>query len=127
MEADCFLGSCPQKNSAGHEVLVAIKQESLTFFFGTKSQFYVWFAYLECRRKKTVILLSVGSRVHQETMIQYLSNDSFRSSTSFMRKDCASVFHLTNLTADGTRQFSGSGQQNVVPGHAVPVAIEPGS
>ena len=38
----------------------------------------------------------------------------------------ASVFHPTNLTADGSRQFSGSFQQTVVSGHTVPVAIKPG-
>ena len=38
----------------------------------------------------------------------------------------ASVFHPIILTADVSRQFSGSFQQTVVPGHAVPVAIKPG-
>ena len=42
-------------------------------------------------------------------------------------KMAASVFHSTNLTAEGSRQFSGSFQPTVVPGHAVPVAIKPGS
>ena len=56
-------------------------------FLLKKSQFYVSFNYLECRRKKTVLLLSVGSKVHQDTKIRYLSNDSFRSSTTFARKD----------------------------------------
>ena len=41
-------------------------------------------------------------------------------------KMAASVFHSTNLTAEGSRQFSGSFQQTVVPGRAVPVAIKPG-
>ena len=43
---------------------------------------------MECKLKKTVILLSVGSNVHQDTKIQYLSNDSFKSSTTFNREDC---------------------------------------
>ena len=38
-------------------------------------------------------------------------------------KMAASVFHSTNLTADGSRLFFGK----KLPGHAVPVAIEPGS
>ena len=42
------------------------------------------------------------------------------------QKMAASVFHSTNLTADGSRQFSGICSQNIVPGHAVPVAIKPG-
>ena len=52
-----------------------------------KSQFSVSLDFLECRRKKTVILLSVGSNVHQDTNIWYLSHDRFRSSTTFIRKD----------------------------------------
>ena len=56
-------------------------------FLLKKSQFYVTFNYLECRRKKTIILLTGGINIHQDTEIRYLSHDRFRSSTIFIRKD----------------------------------------
>ena len=74
MEADSLSGSCPQKVFPGHEFLVGIKresltkngieQESLTIFYLKKTQLNVSFDYLEWRRKKTVIMLNVGTNVH---------------------------------------------------------------
>ena len=46
------------------------------------------FYHFESRCKKTVALLIVGSHVHQDIDIRYLSNDSFGSSTTFNREDC---------------------------------------
>ena len=86
MEADCSSSSCPQKDFPGHQFLVAITRESLTLSFRKKlssmSRSNNW------TEKQTVILPSVGSDVHQDTDIRYLSNDSFRSSTAFNREDC---------------------------------------
>ena len=83
----------------------------------TKSQFYGWFDYMECMHKKTVIPLSVGSNVHQDTDIRYLSNDSFRSSTAFNREDCPFGVSYNKLN-DRWKQtvFSSSRPQKVSPG-----------
>ena len=56
-----------------------LSKKSLQQLSFQKSQFYVSLDYLERRRKKTVILLSVGNNVHQDPKIRYLSNDSFKS------------------------------------------------
>ena len=77
---------------------------------------------------KTVTLLFVGSHVHRDTKFRYLSYDSFRSSTTFIRRD--GVFGGSSNKLDSRWKqtvFSGSCSQNIVLGHAVPVAIEPGS
>ena len=37
MEADCLSGSCLQKVSSGHDILVAIKRESLTIYIWKNS------------------------------------------------------------------------------------------
>ena len=76
-------------------------------------------------RKNTVIPLSVGSNVHQDTDIRYLSNDSFRSSTAFNREDCP-IGVSFNKFDDRWKQivFSGSCPQKVSPGHKLSVAIE---
>ena len=124
MKADCFLVVARKKFSPGHEVSVAIKKEYLTIFFWIESQFYVSFDYLECRRKKTVILLSVCSNVHQDSEIHYLSNDSFRSSTTFIRKDGRFGVSSTNLTAAGSRRFFWWLSETVVPGHEVSEGID---
>ena len=75
---------------------------------------------------KSATLLTVGSHVHWDTKFWYLSYNSFRSSTTFIQKDGRFRVSSNKLDRDGSRQFSGSFQQTVVPGHAVPVAITPG-
>ena len=52
---------------------------------------------------KRLLLLSVSSNVHRDTKIRYLSNDSFRFSTTFMRKDCRFDVSFSRLD-DGLKQ-----------------------
>ena len=56
--------------------------------FEKKGNFFASFYNFESRCKKTVTLLIVGSHVHWNTKFWYLSNNSFRSSTTFNREDC---------------------------------------
>ena len=70
-----------------------------------KMYFLCFVPQFESRCMKTVTLLIVGSHVHWDTKFWYLSYDRFRSSTIFIQKMAASVFHSTNLTADGSRRF----------------------
>ena len=108
MEADCFSGSCQKIRYLGMR--------------------YLGMRNLGMRCKKSVILLIVASHVHQGTKIWYLSNDSFRSPRVFNREDgrFGVSFNKFNNRWKQT-VFSRSCWQNVVPGHEVPVAIEPGS
>ena len=62
-------------------------QTRVSNIFLKKNSVLCSFDYSECRRKKNVILLSVGTNAHHDSKIRYLSNDSFRSSTTFIRKD----------------------------------------
>ena len=96
MEADCCSCSCPQNFSQGHEFSVAIKREPVTTFFWKKvssmSRSIIWNG-----SAKTVLLLSVGSNVHQHAKIPYLSNKRFRSSTTFIGKDCCFGVSINKL------------------------------
>ena len=83
-----FSSSCPQKISLAHEFSVAIEREFPTTFVWKKGNFFASFYNFESRCKKTVTLLIVGSHVHWDTKFRYLSNNSFRSSTTFNREDC---------------------------------------
>ena len=93
-------------------------------FIVKKSQIYVLFDYLECRRKKNVILLSVGSNVHQDTTIRYLLNKFSSRKQPSSEKIAALVFHSTNWTTDGSILFSGSCPQKKSLGQIFSVAIE---
>ena len=89
-----------------------------------KSQFYDSFDYLECRLKKTVILLSVGSKDHQDTEMRYLSNNSFESSTTFNRDYCPFGVSFSKLNVSWKQTvFSSSCPQTVSLGYEVSVAI----
>ena len=83
-----FSSSCPQKVFPGHEFSVAIKRESPTTFVWKIFNFFASFYSIESRGKKTVTLLIVVSHVHWGTKIWYLSNDSLKSSTTFIPNDC---------------------------------------
>ena len=80
--------SCRKKVFPGHEFSVAIERESPTTFVWKKGNFFASFYNFESRCKNTVTLLIVDSHVHRGTKFRYLSNDSFRSSTTFNREDC---------------------------------------
>ena len=82
-----------------------------TYIFGTyrtrvsnnfhlkEGNFFASFYNFESRCKNTVALLIVGSHVHRGTKIWYLSNDSFRSKTTFIREDSrfgVSLFKLND-------------------------------
>ena len=90
-----------------------------------KGNFFASFYNFESRCKKTVTLLIVGIHVHQGTDIQYLSNDSFGSSTTFNREDCPFGVSFNKLN-DRWKQtvFSSSCPQKNSPGHEVSVAIK---
>ena len=83
-----FSSSCPQKICLAHEFSVVIEREFPTTFVWKKGNFFASFYNFESRCKKTVTLLIVGSHVHWDTKFRYLSNNSFRSSTTFNREDC---------------------------------------
>ena len=124
MKADCCSCSCPQNFSQGHDFLVAIKRESVTTFFWKKvssmSRSIIWNAGV-----KTVILLSVGSNLHQDAKIPYISNDSFTSSTNFIREDYRFGVSISNLDSRWKQTvFSGSCLQKVSPGHEFLIAIK---
>ena len=103
MEADCFSGSCQKIR-------------------------YLGMRYLGMRCKKSVVLLIVASHVHQGTKIWYLRTIVLGQQESSIEKMAALVFPSNKFNNRWKQTvFSGSCWQNVVPGHEVPVAIEPGS
>ena len=119
-----FSGRLWQNIVPGLAVPVATEPGSSKVSF-EKMYFLCFVPQFESRCMKIVTLLTVGSHVHWDTKFCYLSYDSFRSSTTFIRRDGRFGVSSNKLDRDGSRQFSGSFQQTVVPGHAVPVAIKP--
>ena len=82
---------------------------------------------LSFEKKVITLLRSITLRADTRSLLYCLLSTVLGPQESSVEKMAALMFPSTNSTADGSRQFSGSGQQNVVPGHAVPVAIEPES
>ena len=112
MEADGFFSSCPQKDSPADEVSVPIKQELLTTFVVSfkdleKNQFYVSFKYLDWKTdEKRLLYCYVLAAMFTRTLKfgTYRTKDLGPQESS-TEKMAASLFHSTNLTADGSRMF----------------------
>ena len=122
-----FSGRCWQKIVPGLAVLVAIKPGPSTTSF-EKNYFLCFVPQFQSRCMKSATLLTVGSHVHWDTKFWYLSYDSFRSSTTFIRRDGRFRVSFNKLDSRWKQTvFSGRWWQIIVPGLAVPVATKPGS
>ena len=107
MEADSLSGSCLLKVSPGHEVLVAMKRDSLTLFIWKNTVLCLdRFFGLKNRRKTSVILVSVGPKFTRSLRFGTYRTIVLGPQQPSIEKIASLVFHSTNLTTDGSTLFS---------------------